>query len=543
MSLTSETSRVQYDGPEGTTVFAIPFRFLENSHILAILTDDEGEDSNLAEGTDYTLASTDSGGTLTLVVALAADEVLTIVRQLPVTQPADYVNQDAFPAEAHEASLDRVTMILQQFARLLSRTVRFTETSPEQDPLNSLDSPTTVWGYDGDGEFVLRDPAALREFLELAAGTMGDNPVATWAVSGDRASKVPDYLGQLGVQRSDASLWVAHGTSAGNWTLAAIHDGVMAADSATRPPTQASVIDYVATREEVLQDQIDDLNEIIGTDGLIESPVGTIIPWFNAAVPDSTWIFCNGQTISRSTYSELFLHWGTTFGAGDGSTTFGVADLRGMFLRGLDNGRGVDASRVLGSYQADGLVQHIHTGIPQLLGDIAAGSLGAYSGYKGSAALHGYSGNATGSGTETRPKNVACNYIVKAVARGSGSGAGIWYQDWMFAQDEPMDNVTRFVGYVPLSMVLSHVLIVHNVVGSGTPTLQISVGGSNLFTSAQTLTALTKEVQRASFAAGFSTGVVAGLARVEATVAGLPGCAVLSGWTGLRISFIGRRGL
>lgn len=542
MSLTNETSRVQYDGPEGTTVFAVPFPFLENSHIRAIHTDADDNDTTLVEGTDYSLAISGSGGTLTLVEALAADEKLTIVRTLPITQPADYVNQDAFPAEAHETSLDRMTMILQQFSRALARAIRFTDTSPEQDALVYANAPTTCWGFDGDGNFVLRTPAEMLEFLSMV-GAMTENPVATWATAGDRAAKVPDYTGQVGVQRSDASLWISTGTVAGNWSLYAIHDATMAADSATRPPTQASVLDYVATREAALQDQIDDINSLIGEQGLIESPVGSILPWFSATLPDDTWIFCNGQTLSRTAYAELFLHWGTTFGAGDGSTTFVAPDLRGMFLRGLDNSRGVDASRVLGSYQADQIVQHIHTGIPQLLGDIAAGSLGAYSGYKGVAALHGYSGNATGSGTETRPKNVACNYIAKAVARGSGVGGALWYQDWMFAQDEPMDNVTRFVGYFPMSMVLSHVLICHNVVGSGTPTIQISVGGSNLFTSAQTLNSLTKQVQQASFAAAFSTGAVAALARVEATVAGLPGCAVLSGWTGLRLAFVGRRGL
>lgn len=542
MALTNETSRVQFDGPDGSTVFAIPFPFLENSHIKVVLTDADGADTMLAEVTDYDLLNNVTGGTLTLVVALAAGELLTVYRELPLTQPADYANQDAFPAESHETALDRLTMLVQQISRTLARSVRFTESSPDQDPINVNVAPTTVWGYDGDGQFVLRDPAALQEFLDLTAGTSGTNPVATWAVAGDRPSKVPDYLGQVGVQRDDSSIWIAHGLSAGNWTLFAIHDGTMAADSQTRPPTQKSVKDYVASVTETLQNQIDSLNTLIGDNGLVEVPVGTVLPWFSADLPgDDTWIFCKGQTLSRAEYPELFLHWGTKFGAGDGSTTFLAADLRSMFLRGFDDSRGIDPGRTLGDYQADKVAAHVHASHP-LLDPSLAVRVGAFgTGYSPTYGTYGFSGYNQAYGTETVPKNICCNYIVKAVSRGSGDGNGIWYQDWMFAQDEPMDNVTRFVGYVPLSLVCSQVFICHNTTGSGTPTLQVSVGGTNLFPSAVSLTALTKTVLKAAFASAFSSGAISGGARIEATVAALPGCAVLSGWKGLRLAFIGRR--
>ena len=56
--------------------------------------------------------------------------------------------------------------------------------------------------------------------------------------------------------------------------------------------------------------------------------------------------------ISRTTYAALFAVIGETFGAGDGSTTFNLPDLRGEFIRGWDNSRGVDSGRVFGSAQA-----------------------------------------------------------------------------------------------------------------------------------------------------------------------------------------------
>jgi phage-related tail fiber protein len=59
----------------------------------------------------------------------------------------------------------------------------------------------------------------------------------------------------------------------------------------------------------------------------------------------------NGAVMNRTSYADLFWRTGTTYGAGDGATTFGTLDARGEFLRGWDNGRGVDAGRSLGSYQ------------------------------------------------------------------------------------------------------------------------------------------------------------------------------------------------
>lgn len=63
----------------------------------------------------------------------------------------------------------------------------------------------------------------------------------------------------------------------------------------------------------------------------------------------------NGAVRNRTSYADLFWRMGTTYGAGDGATTFATLDARGEFLRGWDNGRGVDAGRLLGSYQMDAI--------------------------------------------------------------------------------------------------------------------------------------------------------------------------------------------
>lgn len=61
---------------------------------------------------------------------------------------------------------------------------------------------------------------------------------------------------------------------------------------------------------------------------------------------DPGWLLCDGQAVGRTAYSALFSAIGTTYGSGDGSTTFNVPDLRGRVLVGLGNGSGL-TNRVL----------------------------------------------------------------------------------------------------------------------------------------------------------------------------------------------------
>lgn len=72
------------------------------------------------------------------------------------------------------------------------------------------------------------------------------------------------------------------------------------------------------------------------------------------------WLKANGAAVSRTTYAALFSAIGTTFGVGDGSTTFNLPDLRGEFPRGWDDARGVDSARVFGSAQTDAFQGHWH---------------------------------------------------------------------------------------------------------------------------------------------------------------------------------------
>ena len=75
-------------------------------------------------------------------------------------------------------------------------------------------------------------------------------------------------------------------------------------------------------------------------------PVGVTLPYGGSSAPNAAWLLCYGQAISRSTYATLFGILGTSFGVGDGSTTFNVPDLRGRVPVGLDNIGGTAANRI-----------------------------------------------------------------------------------------------------------------------------------------------------------------------------------------------------
>ena len=134
-------------------------------------------------------------------------------------------------------------------------------------------------------------------------------------------------------------------------------------------------------------------------------PIGTVIALAYNGTPDG-YIKCNGAAIDRTIYSSLFSAIGTTYGTGNGSTTFNVPDCRGVFLRALDESKGYDTSRVLGSYQDQNFASHNHSAPSPQTTKVGGG---------GGDSRMGYSGGSTGnnSGSETRPKNYSVVYLIK----------------------------------------------------------------------------------------------------------------------------------
>jgi len=74
-------------------------------------------------------------------------------------------------------------------------------------------------------------------------------------------------------------------------------------------------------------------------------PAGAVADYAGSTAPDG-WLLCYGQAVSRTTYANLYTAIGTTYGVGDGSTTFNLPDLRGRVVAGKDDMGGVSANRL-----------------------------------------------------------------------------------------------------------------------------------------------------------------------------------------------------
>jgi microcystin-dependent protein len=121
------------------------------------------------------------------------------------------------------------------------------------------------------------------------------------------------------------------------------------------------------------------------------------------------WYICDGRAVNRGTDAPLFAVIGTTYGIGDGSTTFNIPKPGGYFLRSLDNGAGVDPGRALGSLQGDQFQDHTHS-VTSINGNVGGTGTAVNAGAAGISTGAPNSGN---HGSETRPKNMALNVIIK----------------------------------------------------------------------------------------------------------------------------------
>lgn len=143
-------------------------------------------------------------------------------------------------------------------------------------------------------------------------------------------------------------------------------------------------------------------------------PVGIPLPWSTATAPDG-WLKCNGATFDKAKYPSLAI----AYPSGK------LPDLRGEFIRGWDDGRGVDSGRVLLATQGDEIKSHRHLKLNIDQSGVGYGmSAGNFSGQNTGGfyanTTIGYDSGTPGIGTgatgggETRPRNIAFNYIVRA---------------------------------------------------------------------------------------------------------------------------------
>jgi len=156
--------------------------------------------------------------------------------------------------------------------------------------------------------------------------------------------------------------------------------------------------------------------QLNGTTGISPSAlpylVGQVCFFATQSAP-AGFLVCDGSEVSRVAYADAYAVMGTLYGAGNGSTTFNLPDLRGEFIRGADIGRGVDPGRTVGSvqgHQSNNLAQVQMSVRSDLSADLTLTDDGAWTAWLNSGeegAFENFAARFRLHGRETRPRNVA----------------------------------------------------------------------------------------------------------------------------------------
>lgn len=227
MSLATTVNKVQYTANGSTTAFSFPYKFNTNGDLTVTETNlSTGVDTIKTLTTDYTVtgAGNAGGGTVTFVTAPVNGRRITIERLVALTQETDYQPDDDFPAEVHEAALDKLTMIAQQLNAANARTLK----APVADSITLGTLPVDT----------LRANKALVFDATGQVGVSVDNYVDQATAAAASASAAS----------SSASAASTSATNAASSASAASGSATSAASSASAAAASAASLTNVVTR-------------------------------------------------------------------------------------------------------------------------------------------------------------------------------------------------------------------------------------------------------------------------------------------------------
>jgi microcystin-dependent protein/uncharacterized protein YjbI with pentapeptide repeats len=249
--------------------------------------------------------------------------------------------------------------------------------------------------------------AATIASLAVTTGKIADANVTTAKIADANVTtaKIAD-ANVTTAKIADANVTTAKIASLAVTTAKITDANVTTAKIADANVTTAKIADANVTTAKIANGSVTAVK--LGSDIFLVPP-GAVMPFAMNSAP-AGWLAANGTAVSRTTYATLFSAIGTIYGAGNGSTTFTLPDLRGYFVRGHGTNADGTVSGSFGVKQADEFKSHSHTytqpktpgsyydnnndevGVKELTTDAASGLTG---------------------GTETRPKNIAMLYCIK----------------------------------------------------------------------------------------------------------------------------------
>jgi microcystin-dependent protein len=341
MTVSSELNRKEYAGNDVTVAFATsPVVFFDEADLeVYVVVDATGVATLKTITTHYTVSGgSGSTGTVTMLTAPATGETLVIVRSLALLQEVDLVNNDSSDAEVLEDALDKLTMMAQQNSASIDRSFKLadSDTSGASTEIPTPEASALI-GWSDDGTELqnyttdVLDSALTTAFTITLLDDADADAFVQTLVDGATAITSP-AIGDT-ILLSDVSETPDDGRKI---TLENTLKVVNGLTEDTTPDFSADfVLSYDASAAAAKK---------IGLDTLL--PAGIVMDYAGSSVPTG-WLECDGAAVSRATYPALFTAIGTTWGAGDGSTTFNLPPSAGRSRIGRGTGTvvasGVDA--------------------------------------------------------------------------------------------------------------------------------------------------------------------------------------------------------
>lgn len=451
-------SFVQYTGDGSTGPFIIPFPYLDRTH-LSVKVD-----------TVEASFSFDTDSAISLTTAAPSGAVIEIRRRTPASERlVDFTDGsvlteiDLDTALLQQMYLAQETLDLSATAITLGsdggydfasrRAVSLADPSDSQDAatkayVDSTTATSAAAAAASASAAAASETNAATDAAEAASAATGAQSAQTAAETAQTAAEtaaasingIPSggSTGQIIIKQSGADFDVAFGDAAGGVEIVAVAAAPDADDDDSNTGGHGTFSlgsQWRDTTTNVLYVCVDASTgaAVWHAFNVQSGLIGEVVAWPAAAIP-SGWLECNGQAVSRTTYAALFSAIGTTFGSGDGSTTFNLPDLRGEFIRGFDNGASVDSGRVFGSNQTGQVGDHKHQQSFNSSSNFHYNSTPPFGTGDNFARTHALSGAGT-VGTndynltdkpydsvadeatqETRPRNVALKYIIRAAS-------------------------------------------------------------------------------------------------------------------------------